>query len=272
MEQIIAHPLFQSALLPFSVSLVAVLALRRFGWFWAGLALALGFYASVYLINGVDLFPLRSTQKIVLAGLIAVALGLLLDTLRLRRYIKSLLALAAVAVVLWLIWPRLNRLEGWELYLTALASGLYGAWLVTLFAPLRNQAVRADAAVMVLALGTGITALLGATALYGQLASAIAAAAGARLLVNLMGKQAAAGWVMLLPATLLCALLGVGAVVYAKLPGYNLVLFALIPLLAQLPLPAWPKWREGLAITAVCLLPVSIAIYLTWQAEGGLPY
>ncbi len=272
MENIANDPVFQSAIVPFSVSLFAVLGLKRLGGLWPALAVALGFYAAVYLIRGFEFFPLRSTNKILLSGLGGVALGLLLDGVRIKRYIKPILFLAAFAVVIWLIWPRFKRLDGWELYLVALGCGLYGAWLVTAFTSLRGRAIRADSAVMVLALGTGITSILGATALYGQLASAIAAAAGAKLFLNLIGKDSTSGLVMLLPATLLCALLGVGAVVYAKLPGYNLALFALIPLLAQLPLPAWPRWLEGVVVTAICLLPVSIAIYLTWRAAGGLPY
>jgi len=269
---ITGDPLFQSAVLPLFVSVAALLVLRRFGWYWGGLAVVLGFYAAVYLIRGFDFFPLRSTNKIVLSGLAAVALGLLFDALAIKRHLKPLLFVLAAAVVVWLIWPRFKRLDGWELYLTVLGCGFYGGWLAVLSVSLQSRTVRADSAVMALSLGTGFSALLAATALYGQLALAIAAAVGGKWLLTLLGRGGVSGLSMLLPMLLLCALLGVGAVVYAKLPWYNLALFASIPLLAQIALPLWPRWLEAMVVTALCLLPASIAIYLTWQAAGGLPY
>lgn len=272
MDILLANPLVQSAVVPFFVSLMVAIILRPHGWYWGGLAAVAGFAATLYLITGFELFPLRADRKIVLIGCGAAALGFLLDLLPWRRLVPGLLFVAGVAAAVWLLWPRLNADEAWQFWLLAAAGALYAGWLVAASEGLKDKPLQADSVVFVLGLGTGLTALMGATALYGQLGAAIAAAVGARLLLQLFGRPVAAGAVMVVPLVAVAALLGVGALIYSKLPWYTLVLLALVPLLARLPLPPrWPPLLQVVVCVVITGLPAAAAIYLTWRELGAPP-
>jgi hypothetical protein len=272
MDDLINDPLFQSAALPFVVSLVVALILRPHGWVWAGLAAIAGFAATVYLLTGFEFFPLRSDRKILLLGAGAVVVGLLFDLLPWRRVAPGVLFVAAAAAALWLVWPRFRFIEGWHLLALAIAGPLYAGWMVASCETLRQQSLQADSVIFSLALGTGISALLGATALYGQLGGGIAAAVGARLLLHLLNKPVAAGSIMLVPLVTVSSLLGLGAVVYARLPWYILMVLALIPLMIRVPLPAsMPRWLLTVLTGLVALVPAGLAIFLTWRETGAPP-
>lgn len=272
MSELLSNPLVQSAVLPFGLGLVVALLLRPHGWYWAGLSAVAGFTATAYLLTDLQLFPLRSDRKILLLGAVALMLGALLDVLPWRRMVKGLVVLGAAGSALWLLWPRFRFLEGLEFWGLAVAGTLYVVWLSVSTLGLRDQALKADAMLLALALGTGLSALLGATALYGQLGSAIAAAVGARLLLHLLGKPVAAGYLMLLPMVLVCALLGLGAVAYATLPWFSLAALALVPLLIRVPLPAGlPRVVNMMLLVMLALLPAALAVFLTWQESGAPP-
>ena len=272
MDALLNNPLFQSALLPFVVSLVVAVILRPHGWVWAGLSAVAGFAASVYLITDFRFFPLSSHRNILLLGGGAVVLGMLLDMLPWRLITPGLLFAAAVAATLWVIWPRFRAFDGWQLWALVIAGPAYVAWLVVASEGLRQKALQADSLVFALGLGTGLSALLGATALYGQLGSAIAAAVGARLLMQLFGKPVVAGSIMLLPLVVVLALLGLGAVVYAKLPWYSLLLLALVPVMARVPLPAnMPRLLHIVLSVLITLVPAALAVFLTWREVGAPP-
>ena len=272
MDNLLNNPFVQSAIVPFIVSLFVAVLLRPHGWVWAGLSAVLGFLATVYLLTGFEFFPLRSHRKILLLGCGAIVLGLLLDALPWRKFIFVLLFVAAAGSTVWLLWPRYRYVDGAEFWALFVGGAVYAGWLVVACQDLRNKPVQADGAVFALALGTGVTALLGATALYGQLASAIAAAVGARLLMHALGKPLSAGSVMVVPLVLVCALLGIGAVAYAKLPWYNLALLALVPALVRISLPgSLPRLLYLVASVALAMLPAVVAMFLTWRETGAPP-
>ena len=272
MNELLLDPLFQSAVLPLVISLVVAIILRPHSWYWAGLSAVIGFAATVYLLTDFKFFPLRSHLKILLLGGGAVLLGLLLDLMPWRRIAPWLLFIASVAAALWVVWPRFRAFDGWQLWALAIAGPLYVAWMVVVSEGLRQKSLQADSLVFALSLGTGVSAVLGATALYGQLASAISAAVGARLLLHLFGKSVAAGSLMLVPLVSVSALLGLGAVVYAKLPWYSLLVLALIPVLIRVPMPATLPRLVQMAVTVLLvLLPALLAIFLTWREAGAPP-
>lgn len=77
---------------------------------------------------------------------------------------------------------------------------------------------------------------------------------------------------MLVPLVTVCALLGLGAVVYAKLPWYSLLLLALIPALVRVPLPtSLPRLLHMAFTVVIALVPAALAIFLTWQEAGAPP-
>lgn len=273
MDELLANPAVQAAGVPFIAALVVGLLLRPVGWYWAGLAVIAGFYASVSLITGFEFTPLTSTRKLVLIGMCAAAVGLALDYLAAKpRQLYPLLAVLGGGTVLWVIWPPLMRMEGAALWMYGAGSIAYVVWILLALEGLRNRALRADAALMSLALGTGIAALMGASALLGQLASALAAATGAFLLLSIFKKTLPVGLLMLLPAALLSGLIGISAMTYAKLPWYSLLALATIPLLARIPLPQkLPLWGQAAALVALTLPAAAGAIYLVWREAGAPP-
>lgn len=263
----------QSAVVPFVVGLVAALVLRRTGAPWAGFGFALAFGAAAYLIAGFQLLPLTSTRKILLAAAGAVAVGLVLDTLVSDRRVRLWLpATGAAAATLWVLWPVLLRSEGAQLAWVALPALAYTGWLVAGTQALEPAPVKTTVAALMLGLGTGVSALLGASALMGQLGGAVAAAVGAYVLAFLWRGPYAPGRTLTLPATLLCALIGVSAVHYASLPWYSLAPLALIPLLARLPLPAGRGGLGAIALASLYTLPAAAAaIIITWRVAGAPP-
>ncbi|MCC6207498.1 MAG: hypothetical protein IT488_05040 [Gammaproteobacteria bacterium] len=262
----------QSAVIPFVVALIAAVALRGAGVPWAGLGFPLAFGAAAYFIAGFQFLPLTSTRKILLAAAGAVILGLVLDTfIRGRRIRLWLPVLTAAAATLWVIWAVVTRTE-----VAALAGVLvpvlaYAAWLVAGIDTLESRPARSLIAVLMLALGTGVSALLGATALMGQLGGAVAAAAGAYLLVFLWRGEFHPGRTLLLPAALLCALLGVAALHFARLPWYSLAPLTLIPLLARLPTPQGHNRFIPIVLTSLYTLPAAAAAILITLAVAGAP-
>lgn len=274
MNQLLANPAFQSGLAPFAVALVAALLLRPLGRALAGMGFPVAYYVSAYLVAGLQLTPFTSTRKMLLAGIVAAGLGLVLDwTAPRKRFVPSALAVLGTAAVLWMIWPAMVRKEGTELWAAAAVSLGYAGWLIGATHGLRDRPDGAAVAVLALGLGTGISALLGASALLGQLGIAVGAAAGAYVLLALTRWPVPAGTGFILPAALLSAMAGVAAVVYARLPWYSLLPLAAVPLLVRVPLPANFSGRQRvLALCALAAPAAGLAVFLTWRVTGTPPF
>lgn len=277
MDQLLARPDVQSGVIPFVVALIVALLLRPLGWRWAGLALASGFYAATYVIeSGVGLALRSSTDKLLVAGLGAVVLGLAIDTLpgERRRWLTVVLGVLAGGVGLWLVEPLLGRQEGSALLLLTAGAFAYPAWHAAWSEELRDDPLRGATAAWVLALGTAACAILGASARLGQLAIALGAAAGAVWLVIVILGRIRAASLFNLPAALLGALLGLAAANYARLPWQGLAVLALVPVLARLPVPEhWPRWVRG-PLLALYTVPIAaLAVWLVWsQTATDSPY
>jgi hypothetical protein len=271
MNELLANPMFQSGVAPFIASLLLGLILYRTVGFWAAISVTAGFYLSAWLITDLKFFPLTSTRKVLLLGLVALGVGLLFDLYRhAPRWLLLFFFAAGAGAVVWIVWPVLTRKsDEWETWVMVVLSAVYVGWLMTSFITLRDKSERAVTGLLALAGGTGICALLAASALLGQLASAIAAALAAYLLAGLLSSRLSAGGLLVVPTALLCGLLGVTSLVYAKLPWYTLLILAAIPLVARVPLPEErPQWLK-IALLLLCLAPVAGgAIYLTWLESG----
>ncbi len=273
MDGFFNNPFVQSAVIPFVVAFSLAILLAKWRTRWVGFAVPVAIFVAVFLIHGFDFFPLRSTNKIFLLGSIAVVVAVLFELLPWRRWRTGLLVAVVAAMAVWLVWPRLGRLDGLEWWLTVVVPIVYAAWWCIWADYLKDRPIQALNTYLLLGFATAICATLGATALYGQVAGAVAAACGALWLLWLFKRPIAAGWLVVLPASVLLLLLGIGAVVYAKLAWYSLALFALIPVCVMIPLPQrWPQWLLGGGGLVLGALPVIVAIYLTWTAAEGLVY
>ena len=232
-----------------------------------------GIAVSIVLVAGWQFSPLTATRKLVAVTLAAMLVAAFLDLRTLSwKSLWPILAGAAVACGIWLVWPVLKRREGLDLLLLLAVAGAYPAWITASLDSLHGRTDQALGALLALGMGTGVGAMLGASALLGQLGLAAAAAVGAGALVHFIGVRQHAGRVWTLPVSLSLGLLGASAVVYAKLPREALLLLALVPLAAHIPLPGrTPDWLRLALITIFCLVPAGAAIVFTWRVAGGIP-
>lgn len=267
MPEFLGDPAVQGAIAPFVVALIVVAALHRLR--LGGLALVAALGTAVYFVAGFTFTPLTATRKIFLLGFAAPIVGILVDfAFKPTRIGAGALALGGAAAALWVLWPVLAQKGPAEAWLLGGTAALTVAWLVGTGMTLAEQPVRGGAAALALGLGTGITAILGASNTYGLYGIALGAGAGAFLLVQMLtGKKIAAGATFMLPAALVSGLLGAGAMVLAKVPWYALLALALIPLAAQLPGPEkLPVWPQAIVFSLYAFIPAVAAFVLAWQA------
>ena len=273
MHALLQNPAVPAGIIPFIVALLLGLILNRIGWYWAGLALLAGFAATVYLVAGFQFHPWTSTRKIIAMGLAAGGLGLLLDIYPWgRRWLPVLLFILAGAAALWLTWPVLKRREGLELWSLGIGSVLFTGWCAAAMESLRSKPDQAGSAVVALGFGVGAVVLLGASALLGELGLALGAAGGALWLLIAVTRKTQLGSLAMLPAGLLCGLIGVGGHVYAKAPWYSLALLALVPVCVRVaPASQWPRWVQAFVPIILASAPAAIAVWLVWRVAGGIP-
>jgi len=274
MEGLLDHPAVQAGIVPLIVAGIFGFSLHRFGAIWAGLGFLLAFYSTVYLIIGFDISPLTSTRKIIILGFVAFLVGLSLDMKTMKKPILPfILGLLVACGILWIIWPVLVRKEGIELWIMAVSSSLYVAWLSVSYHNLQHQTTRITVSIFALAMGTGISAMLGASALLGQLGIAIGAAAGVFILFAFFFGNFKVANNYVLPSVVLCGYIGVGGVIYASLPWYSLLPLVFVPIAAQIPkLNNHAKYKQILLICVFTLPLTGIAAFLTWQQAGEMAY
>ena len=288
MQEMLTHPAFQSAIAPLVCGMLVALLLRPFGVMWQGLAVVAGFFVAVWLTVGLSFQPLTSTRKIILASILLPFLSFPLVQFSGQSWKRTaFLALITSLAALWVIWPALGRQEGLEVWLTAgrvivfttVVTGLLG-WVS------RENIVKEGGSLLALGLGTGASAFIGASALYGQLAFSIVASLGGMLLVLLLipSKQGSStqnsvgsiGSFSLFAAVIPLAIIGGASTVYAKLPITAMLFLALVPLFAGIPfdkkLNLQNLWFRGSLATALGLLPAVIAIWLAWNASEPMGY
>jgi hypothetical protein len=225
---------------------------------------------------GLQFTPLNSTRKLVLAGGGAFVLGMAIELLwrgRDSRWLKAIMGLGAAGAALWLLWPRLGRLEGMEAALTIVLGLAYAGLLVPLMNGLNGKPMAQSAAALALGIGTAISAVIGASALLGQLAGALAAAAGGIAVLLLIRGEFRLGSGFALPMSLLAALIGISAVVYARLPWFAVAPLLLVPVMAHVPVPATlSRFPRGLLLLASAMLPAAATIATAWYTNGAPGY
>ena len=271
MTDLLSNPAIQSGIIPLIVAIVVAVILKRFEGYWSGLSFAVAYYLSVYLAVGFQFYPFTSTRKILIVGLVAIMLGLIIDAKKIKtKHLYITLLTLGIGSALWVIWPILLRQEGIMILTMSVPALGYVAWLTLGMNQLRNHNDRVAMVALALGLGTGISAILGASALVGQLGIAIGAIAGAMLLLSLFKQNVKLGSTFALPVGLLSGLLGMGAVIYASLPWYCLIPMAATPLTSYIQLPNNLTKIKSLLILAAITLPFPvISIVLAWLSGSG---
>lgn len=265
------HPVIQGGVAPFVAGLVIAVIFFRFR--LAGLAIMAGFCTAAYFLNGLSFSPLTATRKIILLAPVASLVGIACDALmRPGRASGTVLALIAGALSIWVFWSVLAQKELLQALAFGAGTALFVALVVALTCALAAQPVRAGAAELGLGLGTGVAAVLGASASYGLLGIALGASAAAFLLVQIVAnRKTDAGVTFTLSAGILAALVGAGAVLLAQLAWHVLALLALAPLAVRLPAPERaPIWVQAMVLSAYALAAAAMAGAAAWQGPPPL--
>jgi hypothetical protein len=256
MNELLQNPAVQAGVVPFLMALAAsaVLGSTRF----LGLGQVGGFLALVALAIGFSFEPMTAMRKLIVLGTASGLAVLLLEVPRQPRKEAAwgVLALLALGTV-WMLWRLLVALAASMLHVSA-RSPIEGA-----------------AAGVMIGLGMGALAVLGASAVLALAAISVGAGAGAALLVQMLrGQSAPVGASIALPAATVAALAGVLATQTASLPW-----FALLPVLAApwavrlVPARLQAVWLRAFAAAALALVPmlvaVAVAVAVAWAAAPG---
>lgn len=270
MQELLDHPAVQGGLAPFAVALITAMLLRRLR--LSGLAIVAGFAITVHLVSGFAIEPLTTTRKIIWLGLASGLLSLPLSLAHRPLWRLVISVLAATAAV-WMSVRILQQHTTAETLQWGLGGASYVGWLVYWMDGLHSSSVRAGSAGLALGLGTGATALIGASALLGQYGLSLGAATAAYLLILVISNSPLpCGRSFTLPSALIAGLVGYLAVLTAQLPWYALPVLAVIPLAGRLPVPVkMPLWLQAVLLSAVTLPCAAGAVYLTWRINGTPP-
>ncbi len=272
MNEWLNHPAVQSGLAPFLAGLIVAVLFNRIR--LSGLAVLAGFCATVYLVSDFNFEFLSATKKIILTGLITGCVAPVLMILPDHwRFIRYLMGIAAGIITLWVFWPVLLQKSLSDGVLLGGSVAAFVIWLVVYNDQLSAQSVRAGAVGMGLGLGAGLCAILGASALLGQLGLSIGAAAGAYLIFQaIQNKPLSCGRIFTLPVSLLVGLLASAALILAKLPWYCLPVLAMIPAIVKLPVMEMASVRMQVMIFSLLALSlVTVSVILVWYAKGIIP-
>jgi hypothetical protein len=267
MNDILNHPAVQGGAAPFVAALIVALVLGRGR--LGGLCMVAAFATAVFFVAGFTFTPLTATRKIILLGFAAPIVGMLADFAFKPRKIGALVvALAGGAGALWALWPVLAQKEAAQSWLLGGTAVAAVAWLVGFSQMyLSDNGIRAGAAGLGLGLGAGIASILGASASYGLYGIALGAGAGAFLLPQMItGKKAEAGATYMLTATLIAGLIAAGTMVLADLRWYSVLVLALVPVAATLPVPEKaPLWLQAILVSLYTFVVAGAVCALNWQ-------
>ena len=231
------HPAVQGGVAPLVVALVVAVALARTRFAW--LAIVAGYATMIAISTGFSFSPLTVARKTVLIGLAAPLVGIAIDLgMRPSRAMMTALAVAAGAASIWVFMSILAQRDTMQAIVGGGGIAVFVALLVASTLRLRDDGLRGGAAGLGLGLATGIAGVLSASIGYLVAGVAIAASAGALLLVQvLLSRRIAPGVIGMLPVGLLTALFAAGALMLAELPWYALPLLLLVPLAVTLRAP-----------------------------------
>lgn len=261
--------MLQTAAAPFVVALLlgAALAATRY----LALAVVSGLIVVLALTIGFTLGPLTAVSKLIVATLLLTACALALEAagMAVSRRLGVALATAAGLAALWALQRVLSHIEpaaaAW-----AMAGGAFALSFTTTAGALAAGAASSLRGAVIgagLGWGSGVLALLGASALLAQLGLALGTASAAVALVQMLrGREAPLGWSLVVPAAVATALIGVLAVATAELRWVCLIPLPFAALASRwLPGAALRRpWPMALATGLVTAVPMALAAGLAW--------
>jgi hypothetical protein len=269
-QALLEHPAIQAGVVPLVVALIvaAVLCRTRYAW----LAIIAGYAAMIALTTGFSFTPLTASRKLVLVVVLSAAAGMAADLVpRVQRALAVAFAVAAGIIAPWVFQSVLLQREGTQGYATGAAIGVFVAALVYLVVRQRGDGLRAGAAGVGLGLATGIAGVLSASIGFLLSGVAIAAAAGAVLLAQvLLSRSLAPGFTGTLPIGVATALFAAGTLLLAELRWYVLPLLLLVPVAVALPAAERaPRIVRAAILVAYALVAAAIPILAAWYAARG---
>lgn len=271
MDEWLSNPVIQSGVVPFVAALIVAIVFKYLR--LSGLAVIAGFAATVYLVADFNFESLTIVKKIILSGLIAAAIAPLLDLIaNYVRLVRHLVVITSGCVVVWVFWSVLQQKTLTDAALHGAGLVSYSMMLALLMDRLAWTSTRAGPAGLSLGIATGCLALLGASALLGQLGFSLGMACAAYTLYSLIsGKVLSCGRSFTFSMSLLCGLIAPAAMILAKLPWYGLPLLLIVPFAAQLPLPAsWSMRWQLVLLLMVTLIAGAIPVFLVGHFSGEL--
>jgi hypothetical protein len=276
MESLLEHPAAQAGLAPLVAALIVALALRGSRAAW--LAVTAAYVTMVSLTTGFLFVPLSASRKVALLVLLVPAAGLLLDRLGTRRGTVAVVSAVAAALAVWAFASVLVQRESAAALGAGLGVAVFAGGLVWLVLRLRDDGPALAATGVGLGLAAGVSALLSASIGYFMSGLALAAGAGALLLLQaLRAAPLPGGFVGALTIGVSAALFGGASTMLAQLPGYALPLFWLVPLAVSLPIAAGAGGASstriraaalGLAAVVAAVAPVAAAWFAARASAG----
>jgi hypothetical protein len=271
LQALLNHPAVQAGFAPFLVALITAELFQRVK--LSGLSIIAGFAVTVYLASHFSLVPIASSDKIVFLGLVSAALGFLLSLIRLPWF-TMLLPIVGGASAVWVVLRILQQQPSQTMLLWGAGCAAYVAILVWSFDRMENDPIRSSTAATALGMGTGASALVGASALLGQFGLALGSAAAAPLLIQMASNRTMpTGLTFTLPLAMIAGLTGCVAVLGAQLPWYVLPILAAIPVTAiVVPLPKKSMRIQIMLLTLMTFAIAGMAVYATWRVAGDVPF
>lgn len=276
MNDLLDNPAVQAGVLPFVVALLIALPLARTR--YLATATGSGVVLLLALTVGFAVVPLTAVRKTILLMLMAIALAPAIEAagIGLRRSVVAGIALVAALVTLWVLQRILEQAEGGAGWRIAFGAPLFVLVLAASTLAASGNPLRASVIGVGLGWGSGALAVLGASALLGQIGIAIGTACAAVALAQMLrGAAAPAGWTVTMPAAVGTPLIGVLAVATGELRAYLLLPLLLVVPAACLVRPGESKpWLQATLQGLAALVPVVAAVAWAWfdaqsPAAGG---
>ena len=271
MTDLLDNPAVQAAAIPFIVALVFAFALA--GTRFLALAVVSGLAVVLALTVGFSFEPFTSVKKLIVAVFAFTAAGVALEAAGFgaRRAIVSALAGAAGLAGMWVVQRVVQQLDPAAAWTAGIGTFAFvAATTGSAVTASANSSLRGAVVGACLGWGSGVLALLGASALLAQLGLAIGTASAAVALVQMIrGREAPLGWTLVVPAVVAAATIGVLASATGELRWYCLLPLPFSPLAARLVPPLRRPWQQAFAQGFAALVPVAVAVGLAWLSAAS---